>query len=92
MKFNNLTLVTPHGLPFDSEYPEDAVAENVRARGEHFTRAHMASISLRSWVNVVYGKLTAIKRYATLLHSTLLLYCTVLCVTDHVQYSIVRQL
>ena len=73
MKFNNLTLVTPHGLPFDGEYAEDAAAENMRVRSEHFTREHMASISLRSWVNVVYGKLTAIKRYTYYLGSLCIL-------------------
>ena len=60
LRFNNLTLVSTHGLP-DSLKP-DELREGMRAHTLNYNSTTYATISLRSWVNLITGQLTAIDR------------------------------
>lgn len=60
LRFNNLTLISPHGLP--GEMANDEIRDNVLGETHCYGRDDYAHSSLRSWVNVVYGKMTAIDR------------------------------
>ncbi|KAI4888586.1 hypothetical protein NFI96_016449, partial [Prochilodus magdalenae] len=58
LRFNNLTLVSTHGLPgyHDGDDPSFLTTSHCYSQRDH------ALLSLRSWVNVVTGKMTAIER------------------------------
>ena len=63
LRFNNITLISPHGLaaaelPPDETKLRDRMLADSRCYG-HRDMAHMA---LRAWVNCVYGKITGIDR------------------------------
>ena len=60
LRFNNMTLISPHGLP--GELPPDELREQMLGNSFCFTQDDHAQMSLRSWVNVVYGKMTGIDR------------------------------
>ncbi len=60
LRFNNLTLVSTHGLP-DALKP-DELRESMRTQTLNYNSTAHATISLRSWVNLVTGHLTAIDR------------------------------
>ncbi|XP_053345413.1 cilia- and flagella-associated protein 61 [Clarias gariepinus] len=61
LQFNNLTLISPHGLP------EDRHIDNISflATSHCYSERDHAQFSLCSWVNVVKGKMTAIDRSRT---------------------------
>ncbi|CAH1791581.1 unnamed protein product [Owenia fusiformis] len=60
LRFNNLTMISPHGLP--GELPPDTLRDNMLGSSECYTEEDYATMSLRTWVNVVYGKMTFIDR------------------------------
>ncbi|KAK3738961.1 hypothetical protein RRG08_006528 [Elysia crispata] len=60
LRFNNITLISPHGLPGD--LPPDELRDTVLAHSLCFTQDDYAKLALRTWINVVYGKMTAINR------------------------------
>lgn len=60
LKFNNLMLISPHGLP--GELGPDSLRENMLGAEHCYSEEDHARISLRSWVSVVYGKMTKIDR------------------------------
>ncbi|PAA87940.1 hypothetical protein BOX15_Mlig002838g2, partial [Macrostomum lignano] len=60
LRFNNLILVSPHGLPGDLE--PDEQRECMTASGLIYDSRDYACMSLRTWVSVVYGRMTKIDR------------------------------
>ncbi|XP_069810288.1 cilia- and flagella-associated protein 61 [Dendropsophus ebraccatus] len=60
LKFNNITLVSTHGLPGNSS----CVDQSFLASSHCYNDKDYALMSLRSWVNVVVGKMTGIDRAA----------------------------
>ncbi|KAK3611320.1 hypothetical protein CHS0354_029969 [Potamilus streckersoni] len=60
LRFNNLTLISPHGLP--GEMAKDEQRDLMLSTGHCFNHTEAAMIALRTWVNVVYGKMTVIDR------------------------------
>ncbi|XP_012942608.1 cilia- and flagella-associated protein 61 [Aplysia californica] len=60
LRFNNITLISPHGLPGD--LPPDQLRDQVLSNSHCFSQSDYAQMALRTWVNVVYGKMTAIDR------------------------------
>ena len=60
LRFNNLTLISPHGLP--GEMPPDELRDQMLGRSYCYDQDSYAKISLRTWVNVVVGKMTACDR------------------------------
>ncbi|KAH9523040.1 Cilia- and flagella-associated protein 61 [Bulinus truncatus] len=60
LKFNNITLISSHGLPGD--LPQNELREMFLASSFSFVKDDFAKLALRTWVNVVYGKMTAIDR------------------------------
>ncbi|XP_060772152.1 cilia- and flagella-associated protein 61 isoform X2 [Neoarius graeffei] len=61
LQFNNLTLVSPHGLP--DHLSTDHVS--FLATSHYYSEQDHAQLSLRSWISVVKGKMTAIDRKMT---------------------------
>ncbi|XP_041351130.1 cilia- and flagella-associated protein 61-like isoform X2 [Gigantopelta aegis] len=60
LRFNNLSLISPHGMP--GEMPSDELREQVLSTSHCYSLEDNAKIALRTWVNVIYGKMTAIDR------------------------------
>ncbi|GFO18065.1 cilia- and flagella-associated protein 61-like [Plakobranchus ocellatus] len=60
LRFNNITLISPHGLPGD--LPPDELRDMVLAHSLCYTQDDYAKLAMRTWINVVYGKMTAINR------------------------------
>ncbi|XP_033104010.1 cilia- and flagella-associated protein 61-like [Anneissia japonica] len=60
LRFNNLVLISPHGLPGD--LATDDIVSNFLSTPRNYTRDELAQISLRTWVNVVNAKMIAIDR------------------------------
>lgn len=60
LRFNNLTLISPHGLP--GELPPDELRDQMLGSDFCYDQDSYARISLRTWINVVYGKMTNIDR------------------------------
>ncbi|XP_064599733.1 cilia- and flagella-associated protein 61-like [Liolophura sinensis] len=60
LQFNNLVLISPHGLP--GEMAKDELRDSMLSQSHCYSHDEYAKISLRTWVNVVYGKMTAIDR------------------------------
>ncbi|XP_076099520.1 cilia- and flagella-associated protein 61-like isoform X2 [Mytilus galloprovincialis] len=60
LRFNNLTLVSPHGLP--GEMAPDELRDQMLGNDFCYGQENYANISLRTWINVVYGKMTNIDR------------------------------
>ncbi|KAK7103337.1 cilia- and flagella-associated protein 61-like [Littorina saxatilis] len=60
LRFNNLTLISPHGLP--GEMLPDAQRDQMLPTSHCYSQQDYAKVSLRTWVNVVYGHMTAIER------------------------------
>lgn len=56
LRFNNMVLISPHGLPGEC-------GKSFLSSQECFTHDEMAQISLRTWVNVVSAKVVAINRW-----------------------------
>ncbi|XP_069862765.1 cilia- and flagella-associated protein 61 isoform X1 [Dipodomys merriami] len=61
LKFNNLTLISTHGLPGKKPYSEE---RKFLASDHCFNDKDYALMSLCSWVNVVVGRMIAIDRAA----------------------------
>ncbi|XP_062518295.1 cilia- and flagella-associated protein 61-like [Corticium candelabrum] len=59
LHFNNLTLISPQGLPWHSA-PDD-ILDNMLPQG-YYSRTTHEHMSTMTWVNVVKGKMTAIDR------------------------------
>ncbi|NXT78301.1 CFA61 protein, partial [Zapornia atra] len=62
LKFNNLTLISVHGLP--GEDPPGSKHRRFLINSHCFNDEDYARMSLCSWVNVVVGKMTGINRAA----------------------------
>ncbi|XP_023778805.1 cilia- and flagella-associated protein 61 isoform X3 [Cyanistes caeruleus] len=62
LKFNNLTLISIHGLP--GKDPESSKYRRFLINSHCFNDDDYAQMSLCSWVNVVVGKMTSINRSA----------------------------
>lgn len=60
LRFNNLTLISPHGLP--GELAADPQRDAMLGSGRCFAHDDYARMALRTWVNCVYGKMTGINR------------------------------
>ncbi|NXU43844.1 CFA61 protein, partial [Drymodes brunneopygia] len=62
LKFNNLTLISIHGLP--GKDPQSSKHRRFLINSHCFSDEDYAQMSLCSWVNVVVGKMTRINRAA----------------------------
>uniref|UniRef100_A0A8C6J7A5 CFA61 protein n=1 Tax=Melopsittacus undulatus TaxID=13146 RepID=A0A8C6J7A5_MELUD len=62
LQFNNLTLISTHGLP--GKDPPGSRHRGFLINSHCFNDEDHAKMSLRSWVNVVVGKMTSINRAA----------------------------
>ncbi|XP_037989689.1 cilia- and flagella-associated protein 61 isoform X2 [Motacilla alba alba] len=62
VKFNNLTLISTHGLP--GKDPQSSKYRRFLINSHCFNDEDYAQMSLCSWVNVVVGKMTGINRSA----------------------------
>ncbi|NXT65499.1 CFA61 protein, partial [Chaetops frenatus] len=62
LKFNNLTLISIHGLP--GKDPQSSKYRRFLINSHCFNDEDYAQMSLCSWVNVVVGKMTGINRTA----------------------------
>ncbi|NWT29554.1 CFA61 protein, partial [Cardinalis cardinalis] len=62
LKFNNLTLISIHGLP--GKDPQSSKYRRFLINSHCFDDEDYAQMSLCSWVNVVVGKMTSINRSA----------------------------
>ncbi|XP_068864862.1 cilia- and flagella-associated protein 61 isoform X5 [Aphelocoma coerulescens] len=62
LKFNNLTLISIHGLP--GKDPQSSQHRRFLINSHCFNDEDYAQMSLCSWVNVVVGKMTGINRAA----------------------------
>ncbi|NWT65671.1 CFA61 protein, partial [Prunella himalayana] len=62
LKFNNLTLISIHGLP--GKDPQSSKYRRFLINSHCFNDEDYAQMSLCSWVNVVVGKMTGINRSA----------------------------
>uniref|UniRef100_A0A8C3UBA4 Cilia and flagella associated protein 61 n=1 Tax=Catharus ustulatus TaxID=91951 RepID=A0A8C3UBA4_CATUS len=62
LKFNNLTLISTHGLP--GRDPQSSKYRRFLINSHCFNDEDYAQMSLCSWVNVVVGKMTGINRRA----------------------------
>ncbi|KAL3874225.1 hypothetical protein ACJMK2_037270 [Sinanodonta woodiana] len=60
LRFNNLTLISPHGLP--GEMAKDVQRDLMLSTSHCYHHTEAAMIALRTWVNIVYGKMTVIDR------------------------------
>ncbi|XP_066282688.1 cilia- and flagella-associated protein 61-like isoform X1 [Branchiostoma lanceolatum] len=60
LRFNNITLVSTHGLP--GEMAPDSHRDNLMGKSHCYLYEDHSLASLRSWVNVVFGKMAAINR------------------------------
>ncbi|BFZ07341.1 hypothetical protein BsWGS_10380 [Bradybaena similaris] len=60
LRFNNLTLISPHGIPGD--LPPSELREMFLGQSYCYNHSDYAKMALRTWVNVVYGKMTSINR------------------------------
>ncbi|XP_075059935.1 cilia- and flagella-associated protein 61 [Mixophyes fleayi] len=63
LKFNNITLISTHGLPGNNP-PVSCADRDFLASSHCYNDKDYALMSLRSWVNVVVGKMTGIDRVA----------------------------
>ena len=75
LTFTNVTLVSPHGLPGECEIDQNS--KNLFVYNGHYGSTYMAKLNLRSYVNIVYGKMTAInknEKYIVINHTSLLQY------------------
>ncbi|XP_039915481.1 cilia- and flagella-associated protein 61 isoform X4 [Hirundo rustica] len=62
LKFNNLTLISIHGLP--GKDPQSSKYRRFLINSHCFNDEDYAQMSLCSWINVVVGKMTGINRSA----------------------------
>uniref|UniRef100_A0A670K7K1 L-amino-acid oxidase n=1 Tax=Podarcis muralis TaxID=64176 RepID=A0A670K7K1_PODMU len=62
LKFNNLTLISTHGLPGKAE--SNCLHNRFLSNSHCFNENDYALMSLSSWINVVVGKMTGIDRAA----------------------------
>ncbi|XP_063299787.1 cilia- and flagella-associated protein 61 [Pelobates fuscus] len=63
LKFNNITLISTHGFPYNKS-PDTSTNYRFLASSHCYDDKDYALMSLRSWVNVVVGKMTGIDRAA----------------------------
>ncbi|XP_063774239.1 cilia- and flagella-associated protein 61 isoform X2 [Pseudophryne corroboree] len=63
LKFNNITLISTNGLPGNNT-PVSCMEQAFLASSHCYNDKDYALMSLRSWVNVVVGKMTGIDRAA----------------------------
>ncbi|CAH8494803.1 unnamed protein product [Heterobilharzia americana] len=62
IRFNNLVLLSPHGLPGDNLERIDPLAYKFLPTDHAYSVDYLSQLGLKVCVNVVYGKLTAIDR------------------------------
>lgn len=60
LKFNNITVISPHGLP--GELSSDDLRDTFLSSSGCYMSDDYYRMSLRSWCNIVYGKMTKIDR------------------------------
>ncbi|XP_025103771.1 cilia- and flagella-associated protein 61-like isoform X2 [Pomacea canaliculata] len=60
LRFNNMTLISPHGLL--GEMPADPQRDQMLPSSYCYSQEEHAKVSLRTFVNLVYGRMTAIDR------------------------------
>lgn len=60
LRFNNLTLVSDKGLP--DSLPFNHIRDKMLSKSLNYEHDDHARMSLRSWVNVIFGKITSIDR------------------------------
>ncbi|KAK6176372.1 hypothetical protein SNE40_014672 [Patella caerulea] len=60
LRFNNVTLISPHGLP--GEMDPNLVKHEVLSKSHPRSQSEDIWSFLRTWINVVYGKMTGIDR------------------------------
>lgn len=61
LRFNNVTVISPHGLP--GVLPPDELRNQMLSSSHCYSDEEYAQMALRTWINVVYGKMTAINRH-----------------------------
>lgn len=61
LRFNNLTLISPHGLP--GQLPPNSLRDHLISTSHCYSQEEYDQMALRTWVNVVCGKMTAIDRH-----------------------------
>lgn len=62
MQFANLTLISPHGLPYDDDAQSHAGTRLLPFRGTFCPEYRRRCAAARVWINVVYGTVIAINR------------------------------
>ncbi|CAF0802788.1 unnamed protein product [Brachionus calyciflorus] len=60
LRFNNLTLVSTTGAP--GTLPPDSLRDQMNLKSMNYDSEDYAALSLRSWVNIITGKMTWIDR------------------------------
>lgn len=60
VQFTNLTLISPHGIPFDNK-PNRAEICLLPFKGK-FCSEYRRCMSARAWINIVYGIMIGINR------------------------------
>lgn len=60
LRFNNLTLISPHGLP--GEMAPDPLRDQMLPSSHCYSQEGYAKVSLRTAVNVIYGHVTGLNR------------------------------
>ncbi|EFN82493.1 Uncharacterized protein C20orf26-like protein [Harpegnathos saltator] len=86
-RYTNLTLISPHGLPFDKE--RSPVETSLLPFRGTFCPEYRRCVAVRTWVNIVYGTMTAINRkekYVTVMNQGNLAY-DYLVLTCGLQYQ-----
>ncbi|XP_032670989.1 cilia- and flagella-associated protein 61-like, partial [Odontomachus brunneus] len=85
--YTNLTLISPHGLPFDNK--RSCTEISLLPFCGTFCSEYRRCVALRTWINVVYGTMTAINRkekYVTVMNQGNLAY-DYLVLTCGLQYQ-----
>ncbi|XP_069686170.1 cilia- and flagella-associated protein 61-like [Periplaneta americana] len=60
LSFNNITLVARHGIPGDSDATK--ISNKLIIYEGHYNSQYLSMLNLRTWVNLIYGIMTAINR------------------------------
>lgn len=63
VRFANLTLISPNGLPFEDDC-DSIAARMIPFRGK-YSREYRQVVSVRAWINIVYGMVISIQRWET---------------------------
>ncbi|XP_043526432.1 cilia- and flagella-associated protein 61-like [Frieseomelitta varia] len=86
VRFANITLISPNGLPFEEE---DETSERLLPFKGRYCRKYRRLTGARSWINLVYGTVISIQRkekYVTVMHQGNITY-DYLILTCGMQYQ-----